>query len=879
MKFSFSRLLVFALAVTFLIAQVHAEVVDIPDPNLRTAIREALELPPDAPITQQEMLRLTRLDAIDGEITDPTGLEHAAFLIHLSLKKNQIQDISPIAALTRLNYLDIGRNQIVDLSPLANLTNLKYLHLTQNPHITDLSPLANLTGLMELTLARLSITDITSLENLTQLTYLRLDSNQISDISPLTNLALLERLRIERNEITDISPLSGLTNLRELSLVENPIHDFSPLLELEGIELDIDIDLGKLDELNVVVEVPDPNLKQLISETLSLPAVELLTQVQMLRLIALDAGGNRGITDLTGLEYATNIQSLGLYRNPIVDISTFAHLTKLETFNLWGCRVDDLSPLRNLKSLRGINLGWNQISDVSPLSELTNLTHLGLDSNNIVDYSPLANLVNLEKLGITDNLGTDISSLNDLNFIEFHYDEQCHIDPLLPSIRERMESRSFPSIFSAWGGIGWSQVVNRSELSDEAQLALHDFWWPPKFGMHWDRTEVALTPGLGTQIAGPLAEAQEVRHSLLKLNPNMLFLTGTEWFIVEDLDDFPPDSEFWLRDTNNQIIPHESDLGDYYYINFLHPEYQDILVERMVAAAQCGLFDGIMLDGFLNHGTHLAQEYSTTEEEIITVLSGVFRRVRARVRDDFLILINANRSKPIRYAEFINGTFMETGQDHPNGYTYAGLAEIENTLLWAEENLRSPQINCLEGWGIGEESPNSLNNLRWMRVFTTMSLTHSDGYVMYNTGEGDFHGGPDHNHFWYPLWDADLGRPIGPQAQPYQDIEGLFIREFTNGWAVYNRSGTPQTITLPESATPVSDRGNNAASQTHFLPDLDGEIYLKIRSFADVNRDGQVDVLDLLQVANSLGEAAPDPNGDGVVNNLDLVFVAQQFSQ
>ena len=51
------------------------------------------------------------------------------------------------------------------------------------------------------------------------------------------------------------------------------------------------------------------------------------------------------------------------------------------------------------------------------------------------------------------------------------------------------------------------------------------------------------------------------------------------------------------------------------------------------------------------------------------------------------------------------------------------------------------------------------------------------------------------------------------------------------------------------------------------------------RSFADVNGDGQVNILDLIQVANSLGKSAPDPNGDGVVNILDLVFVAQQFSQ
>lgn len=170
------------------------------------------------------------------------------------------------------------------------------------------------------------------------------------------------------------------------------------------------------------------------------------------------------------------------------------------------------------------------------------------------------------------------------------------------------------------------------------------------------------------------------------------------------------------------------------------------------------------------------------------------------------------------------------------------------------------------------EPPDSPDNRRWMRVFTTMSLTLSNGYAMYNTGS-------NHEHLWYPFWDANLGHPDIVRTQRHQNINGLFIRKFTNGWAVYNRSGDAQTIILPASAAPVSDRGNNAASLIHNLPDLDGEIYLKGPNPADVNGDGRINVLDLVQVATGFGTSAPDPNGDGIVNILDLVFVAQQFSQ
>ena len=170
----------------------------------------------------------------------------------------------------------------------------------------------------------------------------------------------------------------------------------------------------------------------------------------------------------------------------------------------------------------------------------------------------------------------------------------------------------------------------------------------------------------------------------------------------------------------------------------------------------------------------------------------IIQRIRAGVSDDFLIIVNTNRRKIPRTGWAINGTFMETGRDHDKGYTHEGLAEIEST----EENLREPRINCLEGWGIPTESPNSPRNLRWMRVFTAMSLTHSDGYVLYNDGI-------QHEHYWYDFWDADLGQSIGDKAQLYENRDGIFIREFTNGWAVYNRSGAPQAIQLPEQATGV----------------------------------------------------------------------------
>ena len=652
-----------------------------------------------------------------------------------------------------------------------------------------------------------------------------------------------------------------------------------------------------------LVEIPDPNLREAIRETLQLPAGSPITQQDMEKLEYLDNEKTEkmGITDLTGLEYATNLSSIPLNQNEITDLSPLSNLIQLEALAAWGnpisdisplakltnlryidlgsCDIADITPLSNLTKLETLQLGWNYIiKDISPLSNLTNLQSLRLNHNRIVDISPLANLTQLKELFINGNRIGDFSPLDGLSLTILERDERPYTPCELPHlpIEIRLQNRSFPSVFGAFAKPTDTQIIGLNHLSPIEQLALHDLTWrDPYFGVAFINTPQ------GWKLAGFVERAQEIRDDLLALNPNMLLLVGVR---IRDAwtGYYPEDFPYWLRDENGNIIKTPS--GNFLLTDFTQPGLQDIIVQQAIAVAECGLFDGIFFDWFAEDGPVLVSanpdswdEGHIGVEEEQQAKDKILQRIRAQVRDDFLIIINTGRTKIPRRAWGINGTFMETLSDTQRGlpvtnghpYGHKGLKQIEKTLAWAEENLRSPQINCLEGWGDPGEPPDSPVNLRFMRVFTTMSLTHSDGYVLYGMDN-------THQHIWYDFWDADLGRPIGPKAQQYQNIEGLFIREFTNGWAVYNRSGKEQTISLSEPTTGVS---SNKQDIIHPLLDLDGEIYLKVKNPADVNGDWAINILDLVQVANAFGESSPDLNGDGVVNILDLVFVTQQFSQ
>jgi hypothetical protein len=171
-----------------------------------------------------------------------------------------------------------------------------------------------------------------------------------------------------------------------------------------------------------VVNITDPNLRAKIEETLGKASGAPITVDEMAGLTRLEAR-NANITDLTGLEHATNLTELLLKReyvqevgrwinsSSVSDLSPLVGLTNLTVLWLEDTSISDISPVTGLTNLTRLWLGGNAITDISPVARLTNLTGLSLWSNNITDISPLAGLTNLTRLELGSNYISDISSV------------------------------------------------------------------------------------------------------------------------------------------------------------------------------------------------------------------------------------------------------------------------------------------------------------------------------------------------------------------------------------------------------------------------------------------------------------------------------------
>ena len=315
-----------------------AQIVNIPDNNLRAAINETLGNEPNAQITKDEMLRLTHFEANFVNIRNLRGLDAATNLEDLRMDGNQISNLSPLAGLVKLRYIHLEENAISDLSPLAGLISLWRLNISHNS-ISDLSPLAKLTNLNRLAIHHNVVTDLSPLANLPKLESIGMSDNPFVDLAPLADSTSLINVHGWGTPILNIGALGNLPKMREINICGGDISDLSGLENLKSLKI------------------------------LYLP-------------------GNR-VSDLSPIANLTGLTRINLEGNRVSDLSPLTSLSNLTWIDLSRNTVSDVSPLAELDNLAWIDLTENSVSDVSALAFLPNLNWLGLTNNILTDPTTL----------------------------------------------------------------------------------------------------------------------------------------------------------------------------------------------------------------------------------------------------------------------------------------------------------------------------------------------------------------------------------------------------------------------------------------------------------------------------------------------------------
>ncbi|RKU17910.1 hypothetical protein C6501_03260 [Candidatus Poribacteria bacterium] len=218
------------------------------------------------------------------------------------------------------------------------------------------------------------------------------------------------------------------------------------------------------------VYIPDLNLRTAIERTLNMAPGAIITSADMKKLQIIEAD-EQGISDLRGLEFATNLERIEFRNNSISDLSPLKDLTQLNNIKLRGNQITDVTPLANLTRVDWLGLEGNQITDLSPLKNLKRLEGIGISGNPVEDVSSLAELTSLERIDAWRTPTKDFSmlkSLRRLSWIEYGNDKLITELPSLEGLESLTRLEIHGCSISDLSGLAnltqleWLELVNNS---------------------------------------------------------------------------------------------------------------------------------------------------------------------------------------------------------------------------------------------------------------------------------------------------------------------------------------------------------------------------------------------------------------------------------
>ncbi|MBO9555852.1 hypothetical protein [Cellulomonas sp.] len=215
----------------------------VADPALATCLEQALGVGHGKGVAPAQYEKVYTLDcAWNGsgpQVRSLAGLEQFTQVQDVDLSRQDVADLGPLAALTRLTSVRLTSNaRVTDVSALHGLP-VQNLGLS-GTSVSDLGPL---TGTRTLRWVGLSGTGVSDLRPLSASNLYELDVSgaAVVDLSPLAGAPELSKLDARDNQVADVGALAGMPALDELWIGGNPVADLRPLLGAPAL-LGVDVE-------------------------------------------------------------------------------------------------------------------------------------------------------------------------------------------------------------------------------------------------------------------------------------------------------------------------------------------------------------------------------------------------------------------------------------------------------------------------------------------------------------------------------------------------------------------------------------------------------------------------------------------------------------
>ena len=630
------------------------------------------------------------------------------------------------------------------------------------------------------------------------------------------------------------------------------------------------------------VYIPDPNLRAFIEEELGKTPNAPITVEEMTRLHRIFPE-EKGIRDLTGLEFATDLEWLKIESNQISDLSPIAGLTKLDLLDISDNEISDLSPLTGLTNLRHVKVSHNNISDLSPLAGLPNLKRFDSWGNPVSDLSPLVELEVIDICGGEPDISTleGARNLKELYLLGGGVSDVSPLAKLTGLTRLGVAGNPLSDIspLATLTGLKWLEL-SENNISDISPLAkLKNLTWlhvggneisdfSPLDGFSEDVTIINHTnPGFpkgGPKIEGPW---------LWVLVPEADVRSGTDDHLARDILAEVSGGKVTELKVSTHGATEGNPVGDnLWYSDQIPPTGRNNIAEVLTEEVLAGPFVPGVIYGCI-------VLYSPRQQEVT------------------LFVGNDGGGKA-----WLNGVLVHEklkgarGEDYQH-FVPVTIKEGVNVLLVATRTGGNGF------WGFNPEAEYTVLNPRVGYAFSQPIIDAGDTFTLEIRAEDIYN---------LAGWQFDIAYDA-VVLEAVKVNEGDFLKTgdgatFFQRGTIENRSGKIKGLS---SARLGEDgvSGTGTLLSVTFTAKTAGQTQLRLDNFqlaaitgkpidagphavvitvkgeqttGDVNRDGQVSILDMVLVARHLGKTVPansdvDLNGDGIVNILDLILVSRNM--